>query len=72
MTDGATSERRRHKIQERITMGFLPGSLSAEEPTWIPTPYARGTGARYVPLLLWPLQKNLWVALGCVRMTEGR
>ena len=44
MTDGADTERRRQKIQERIRAGRLPPSLGAEEPTWIPTPYAVGRG----------------------------
>lgn len=44
MTDGAATERRRQKIQERITARRLPASLGAEEPTWIPTPYAVGSG----------------------------
>lgn len=44
MTDGAVIERRRQKIQKRIAAGLLPASLDAEEPTWIPTPYAVGRG----------------------------
>jgi hypothetical protein len=44
MTDTAIKERRRQKIQERITTRLLPASLDAEEPTWIPTPYALGRG----------------------------
>jgi hypothetical protein len=44
MTNGAASERRRQKIQERTTAALLPASLDAEEPTWIPTAYAVGRG----------------------------
>jgi hypothetical protein len=44
MTNGAATERRRQKTQERIRAGRLPASLNAEESTWIPTPYAVGTG----------------------------
>ena len=44
MTDGVVIERRRQKIQEKITAGLLPASLGAEESTWIPTPYAVGRG----------------------------
>src|SRR5262245_32916516 len=44
MNDSAASARRRRKIQEAITAGRLPRVLAAEEPTWIPTPYAVGAG----------------------------
>ena len=44
MTNGAASERRRQKIQERTTAALLPASLDAEESTWIPTAYAVGRG----------------------------
>jgi hypothetical protein len=44
MTDGATTERRRQKIQERIAAGHRPESPDAEEPTWTPTPHAVGSG----------------------------
>ena len=44
MTDGPAPERRRQKIRERITAGILPARIGAEEPTWIPTPYAVGRG----------------------------
>jgi hypothetical protein len=44
MTEGQASERRRRKIQDRIKARRLPTSLTGEEPTWIPTPYAVGRG----------------------------
>jgi hypothetical protein len=42
MTHGQAQERRRHSIQDRIAARLLPASLNAEDPTWIPTPYAVG------------------------------
>ena len=44
MTDGQATERRRQRIRDRIMAGRLPGAPNAEEPTWIPTPYAVGGG----------------------------
>lgn len=44
MADGAATERRRDKIEARITARLLPASRGSEEPTWIPTPYAVGRG----------------------------
>jgi hypothetical protein len=45
MTDNAASERHRTKIQERIRAGRLPASLTAEEPTWIPSSYVVERGS---------------------------
>jgi hypothetical protein len=41
MADAASRERRR-RIQERVATNDLRGTLDAESPTWIPTPYVVG------------------------------